>query len=336
MLVGGRYTSLIVEAGDAFHPASDPTDRVFLLIRYYIDVAGKKADHRVVTAGGYLASQEQWDAFETSWGLILDRAGAPYFHATDFFGCYDVFKHIRKGSDWHKELGRMFANAAHLLLPIGFAQSIDLHHYDRELREVHSKIKTPHDRVEPASFVVGLICLQAARKALFPTGARAVAFIEDGDGVGEIIEWLLHLKRVGEPWTAAFENFAPISKMERPVQAADLLAHEAWLETRSLLENPARTWGDTRDIFRILATGPNQLPPEVAPSKVEIHQATKEHFEATARRLPSFYAAHPEYLKKPRKRRWKKELRKWAKDQRSIWKGRMKKAWYTSKKRLGL
>jgi hypothetical protein len=341
MLLKGKYRSLLNEIGDALHPAPNARDRWFLIVRYYVDVSGKQRD-RVVAAGGYIASAEQWDAFEADWGNLLELAKAPGatttppFHATDFFGCYRHFKHFDKGSEEHRELGEAFAILAFVHPAVGYGYGIDQRAFEKEMARVYRKVKTPHGRMTPEMLVVSRVCNMAARGALRPlSGKTAIAFIEEGDGVGEVIEWLWHLKRTGEPWTAAFENFVPVPKSEMPVQAADLLAYETWWEIARVLKQPSRTWDDTRTIFKILAAGPAMIRPAPGGSKLQLEQSHGEHFRTMTPAMLDFLAQHPEYGW-PRGH-WRRQLRErlgrlWQDAGRFV-RGKLRWFWYGVLKR---
>ncbi len=340
MMQGDRYVSLLAELGDAFHPATDPEERYFVILRYYVDVSGKETtrDERAVTAAGYVASQARWQQFEQLWDATLKLGAFPYFHATEFFACAGPFERLRADPVEHKNLASLFALAAHTAIPYGFSSSLDLDHFDPVFRAACRKLRTPHDRIPAAMIAVAEVCEQVAQLALRPgSGLQAQLFIEDGDGVGEILEWLKHLKRVGEGWTGAFVGFNSLSGDEYPLQAADYLAHETWLETKALMRDHSRTWDDTRDTFKLLCTGASMVPPELGTSKVDARYATEDNFQRAAPRLVAFIAAHPEYQRRSWTKRWRRNSRQWIRAQwreaRYFARGRVKRAWYG---RLGM
>jgi hypothetical protein len=292
--------------------------RLDMIVRFYVDVSGHELDQRAVTAAGYLCSDAQYAAFSRKWNAALDLAGADAFHATDFFACQEKFKHLVKGSPRHNELGRLFARTVFDQLPHGCVYSADCNRFDDVLGPVFAKLKTPHDRMPAAMFAVTTICNRAAQRWLSETGpnaARAVAFIEGGTGVGEIIDWLLHLKRIGEPWTQAYREFVPIPKSEYGVQAADFLAYEMWCEAEALLRDPGRKWKDvTREAFKILATGPLMPTPEDATLvKIDTAISNDEQMRRTAPLFVSFIAANPQYRRPPWWHGWRRRLRLAAK-----------------------
>jgi hypothetical protein len=307
-------------------------------ISLYIDVSGHEDDQRAVVAAGYVAAEEHWIGFERQWAETLVLAGAPYFHATYFFACKRKFKHLIWGSARHSDLGRRFARTAYEQLPHGCSYAIDCDHFAAELGSVFAKAKTPHDRMPAAMLAVSALCDLAAQKWLPPEGPTAAVLIEDGTGVGEIVEWLLHLQRVGEPWTRAYHSFRRVPKSDYRVQAADFLAHEAWLESESVMKDPSRGWNSiSRETFKTLATGPLMLSPEFGTAKVDLRYATRDNFRHAAPELESFLKSHPEYRGPPWWHRWRSRLRRWG---RSKWRslqsfaiGRYKK--YSSRVKTG-
>lgn len=248
-----------------------------------------------MAAGGYLASKEQWDQFEIEWGAILNAADVDEFHATDFYACRHKWKEWERDTPEHKDFGERFASAAYRHLERGFGFGIDLYHFDDVLAsKAYKKIKTPHGRMQPDMYVVAQICMHAARTTLLPNGLQAAILIEGGDGVGEIIGWLKHLKKT-DPWMKAFTSFTVVPKSAYPVQAADLLAYETGMEIEAALDAPDRTFAETRGQFKVLAGGSPALvfSPGIT-SKIHVHQSGFENFQQTVRNLRQFVASQPE------------------------------------------
>lgn len=308
-----------------------------MITRYYVDVSGKESNRgeRAITAAGYIASPEQWDQFEEVWTHVLAEAKADYFHATEFFACSGPFRWLKNDPAEHWRLTALFALAPYMVLPGGYSSSLDLDHFNPILTRALKSLRTPHERIPAAMIAVAEVCNQVANKALPPKGPRAEMYIEEGDGVGEIVEWLRHLKRIGEPWTGAFVSFDVVSGKKHSVQAADYLAHETWHEATLMMRNPNRTWDDIkRAQFKLLTTGPDMVPPEWGTAKVDVRYATQEHFERSAPQLAAFIVEHPEYQRPPWHRGWRKRVfgkraRKAATKQiRRRLKGWARRTWY--------
>jgi hypothetical protein len=239
----------------------------------------------------------------------LTEAKADYFHATEFFSFAGPFKWLKENPDEHRRLAAMFALTSYTALPYGFSSSLDLKHFDPIFTRACRKVQTPHNRIPAAMIAVAEACSHVAQRALRRGGPQAQLFIEDGDGVGEILEWLWHLKRIGEGWTGAFVGFDRLAGSEYPLQAADYLAHETWREAAQLMREPNRTWRDTREPFQWLTTGPEKADPALGTAKVDVRYATEEHFQRSAPVLADFIASHPEYQRPSWRRRWRRRSR---------------------------
>ena len=59
-----------------------------------------------------------------------------------------------------------------------------------------------------------------------PIHESIAVILEEGDGVGEVIEYLYRLKKQNAPWMPPFVSFATGTKALLPLQAADYLVHE--------------------------------------------------------------------------------------------------------------
>jgi hypothetical protein len=176
--------------------------------------------------------------------------------------------------------------------------------------------------------VVSYVCMMAARGALPPP--TAVALIEDGHGVGEVIGYLRHLKRIGEPWTVAFDDFVSVSKSEYPVQAADLLAYETWWELTKSVKNPSCTWNQTRHTFKILAAGSSIEQPAEGRATITLKRADENNFRESAPKMRAFLVQHHEYGW-PRGH-WKTKVRRilesWERAARKFVRGKLRWLWY--------
>lgn len=306
-----------------------------MIFRYYVDVSGKESTrgNRVITAAGYLGSEAQWQLLEHHWSATLRLADLPYFHATEFFAGAGPFAELKRDPAKHKRAATLFALVAYTDLPRGFSSSLDLQHFNPLFTAACRKMRTPHNRMPAAMIAVAEVCSQAAQSALPPGGSRAEMFLEDSDDAGEVIEWLRHLKRIGEPWTGAFTGFSRQPGTALPFQAADYLAHETWREAAAMLANPGRKWEDiTREQFKLLATGPSMERPELGSAKVAVRYSTEEHFRNSAPLLAAFIADHPEYQKPHWTTGWRRNGSRWARarwrEARSWVRGKAKRLWY--------
>jgi hypothetical protein len=63
-----------------------PDDAVVCVIKGYFDNSGDAEDpqHRVVTVGGFIATERQWADFEIRWKANLLKYSLPYLHMKEF------------------------------------------------------------------------------------------------------------------------------------------------------------------------------------------------------------------------------------------------------------
>jgi hypothetical protein len=226
-----RPFSLIAALSDALHPARRAKDRYFLVVapvRLYADVSGSADSHYVATAA-YVAHAPAWKAFGRTWGAILDDAKVDAFHATDFFNARGEFKGWDLKGVRHLEFAKRFIGAAKKHTAFGTACGFDRRAYQEVLAAEFRGIRAPGSRITPEAYCV-INCLANASKKMAKHGVHvAVAVIlEEGGGMGEAIEVLHVMRKAKEPWIASFVGFSVMPKSEFPLQAADLLAHEAW------------------------------------------------------------------------------------------------------------
>ena len=278
------------------HGRAAPPDHV----RLFLDVSGKEHQHRAVTAAGYVASDPQWEEFERAWRAVLADAGAPVFHATEFFSGNRAFAHLDTRTASHAALAARFARACYEHLPNGFAYTIDAPAFDAQMTEVMRRVKTPTSRLRASTLAISAVCNRIAQRCLPKEGPRATMFLEDGDGTGEALAWLRHLVRIGEPWTAAYVAFEAIPKASIGAQAADYLAYESWREATRVLEEPSRGWDDTRATFKMLATGPAMRPPAEGGARVDMQYASADHFPEWERGFTKFLDENARYRRSPK------------------------------------
>jgi hypothetical protein len=58
-----------------------------------------------VSVSGYLATPKQWSNFQKEWKIVLDYAGIPYFHMTDFVA------RVKEYKGWTEEKRKMVFEA---------------------------------------------------------------------------------------------------------------------------------------------------------------------------------------------------------------------------------
>ena len=76
---------------------SPPDDAMVCVLKGYFDNSGDADDpqHKLLTVGGFLASEKQWAVFETRWQANLDKYKLPYLHMKEFahfIPPFDIFR----------------------------------------------------------------------------------------------------------------------------------------------------------------------------------------------------------------------------------------------------
>jgi len=204
------------------------------VIRLYLDDAGSEKKDVAFAMGGYIATEKRWAQFERDWRGALDDADIDVFHATDFFSRRGRYN--KKGDryeDWpdhrHIKFAKRFTAIAESNTDAGVVRGVDVAAYsDLVLPESVFRVGTPHNRMVPRMFCVRT-CLEwiARRWPDRPKKEPIVVILEEGPGVGEVIDWCIWLKR-HTSWGAVYCTFTPAPKSSLPLQAADLVAHEGW------------------------------------------------------------------------------------------------------------
>jgi len=275
-----RYFSLLGAIGDALHPGHSSAARRFLVIRFYLDVSGKASDP-VMVAAGYLADEKRWRKFERAWGDILRDAQVSEFHATDFFNARGAFSGWDLKSERHRTFAERFTGAVAKHTQIGFAFGVEVGAMDEKWSELQKRINTPHNRYTPLMVCLCACLTRAARSCLAPPHQAAVIF-EEGDGMGETIEYLNYLKRMGEGWPLSYVSFTTMGKSARPLQAADLLAHESWRRLKEVLKTSGRA--ERKSLLALLRH-----------KDVEIQLLTKETMRGTSLRIAKWLDENPRF-----------------------------------------
>ena len=202
-------------------------DGLVVVFRFYLDESERDG---ILAVGGYLASAEQWETFESEWGFRLRQAGVSAVHATDFNNRRGEFK------DWtvekQIEFSKYFTAVAEKQTEVAIGRAVELAAFDELLAPTLTQICwTPHNRFTALMWCVRT-CLESLvvnhSRFIRPRDPLAVIF-EQGDGVGEVIDYLRGLqKRCRDPrnWSHRITSFADGPKSLMPLQAADLIVHE--------------------------------------------------------------------------------------------------------------
>ena len=167
-----------------------------------------------LTIGGALAPVGAWEAFSAEWSALLDSAGIPFFHMTDFEAYQKEF------SRWTKARHRDFLESAlgviakNLRAPgglcLGFTNSAQVHR-----RTVHL---TYH------AGLVDAIMLAANAVAYSLEEPIALVFATHPEFKSSDLKKILNIVNVTYPGVRDISTSSP--DVSCPLQAADLIAYE--------------------------------------------------------------------------------------------------------------
>lgn len=212
------------------------------MIYVHGDISGKP-EQRAMVAACWLGSESRWVLADRVWKKALDDAEVKYFHATEFFSCRGQFKGWVQNSPRQIEMAKRFAQVPRDYGLVGFGYAIDVPAFKRYLQPVLLKTSAPHRPASPRSFCVHGCLSRIARlikQAGLPPGERVAVIFEDEHGIGDAIDYFTYCKRKREPWTSGIISLTSADKSLRPLQIADLLAHEAWRRATTLLTGEMR------------------------------------------------------------------------------------------------
>jgi hypothetical protein len=211
-----------------------------LVIKLFADVSGKDAGLARVAAG-YLATEQQWEAFEQEWGLALRLARVSHVHATDFFNFQKQFKGWDGDLKKHAKFSKRFTAIAANQTAAGLALGVDLAAFHRILAPIFDK----HPPSKSGRYTSLMFCafnlLFEAAKLQRPPGERIAVLFEEEEGIGGVIDYYNYRRKKDEDWTRVFASVGVGAKKEfLPLQAADLLAHESWRRVCDYLQPTGR------------------------------------------------------------------------------------------------
>lgn len=188
----------------------------------YLDAAGHPSDQPILCAGGFLASESSWLAFEGSWKDALKKNGLPeVFHMTDF---ESRFKDHRE--HWNILRNLIDVISDHALA--SFSNTVSMEGYRRINR------KFPLEEMYGKPY--GVAASSVARLAhhwgnrYLPLGEFLV-FVEQGTHHhGDMVECF---RRDG------LDDPIPVRKEHPAAQAADLYAWERFWYNNTLIRRPS-------------------------------------------------------------------------------------------------
>jgi hypothetical protein len=220
------------------------------VFKFYLDDSKRPG---VMAVGGYVAHTDQWAKFEEEWGLRLRQAGVGVFHATDFYNSYGEFK----GWDAQKQrkFAKYFTAIAERQTELAIGRAVENAAYAEHVAPILAASHwSPHGRITPLMWCART-CLEAlaVRHARFVPSSESIAVVfEEGDGVGETIDYMRGLQKRGAPFAERYVSFDDGPKSLMPLQAADLIVHEG---IRSVQERVSPTGRRKRKSMERLVQG---------------------------------------------------------------------------------
>jgi hypothetical protein len=198
------------------------------VIELYGDISGKPQDIAMVAAA-YFGTEAEWAAVDRAWAEALREAGVGYFHATDFFGCHREFADWTPNSKRHRAMAERFTAIAERHGLDGYAFGVEVTAFQDVVQPLMTKLPRKL-RVQAArTFCVQGVLSRVANSLLknpLPRYERIAITFEAEKGIGEAVDFFWHCKRKREDWTRGMLDFTTANKDSRPVQVADLLAHQ--------------------------------------------------------------------------------------------------------------
>jgi hypothetical protein len=222
---------------------------------HHDNLDGQGRPSPAVTVAGYLATPLQWKQFDKDWKKRLDEAGLPYFHMTDFVSQQKLFKNR---NDWPKEKrDRLITDLIQIIsnnVIYGVGMAIVRADYNKVIEAlpiVRKFFGSPYTFCSIRCFETGVDWARAAKydetiKYIFESGdehqhevlAAHTSICKDDKrrefyrfGVGSL----------------TFEDGARV----RPLQAADILAHELYKEMGRQVY-PNKQYPYTRESMAVL------------------------------------------------------------------------------------
>jgi hypothetical protein len=230
------------------------------MLAAYFDDSGTdeaRGSSHVVVAG-YLARENDWLKFESSWQQTLDsRLKGKPFHMAEFLGGHGVFKGMERGV--REDLLQSLLTTIRTYTIVGVSSVIPTDEYGQIVGEYRS---------EGSPFTVcalGCMIYMKIWQQEHNLGGPCAYIFEDGtSNRREVAEaWDRVKKGVGINMESIEPDFAPDSfafapKAKLPTQAADILA---WYTRRTYAD---KNWKDTHTRFSALLDNHMRHPHRVA------------------------------------------------------------------------
>lgn len=203
----------------------------------YFDASGHQASQKFVVVAGFVSSVETWDAFNNQWNTRLSKDHIGYFHATEFAHSINQF------ADWRNDEPRRRALLSDLMTILkshAFRMFGSIVINQALTEQMPSELR---DEFYINSYsLAGRAAAGKLRQWLIRErwNTNTLLAFEDGDlGKGLLMQTLTR-DGFGEPvfLPKVTDCAAPGGRVVSPLQAADWLAYELFLASKT--QEPTR------------------------------------------------------------------------------------------------
>lgn len=198
-----------------------------MLLRAYFDDSGTHDDAPAVVVAGYLASAEKWHEFACEWAGMLSEGNLTYWHQVDF--AHRVTEYI----GWTEEKRVMFMQRA-----IGIIKNTVIAGVSCGVNTTAFRELAPRLPLRPYAFCA-MGCFKHLEKWAFENSHRDpidCIFEAGTQGESEISDMVRELTSDEDGERLGF-RIDPLrlgkKKQLLPLQTADILAYEFYLEARN-------------------------------------------------------------------------------------------------------
>jgi hypothetical protein len=193
----------------------------------YFDESGHPADCSLLTVAALVAPEKAWAAFEGKWRRILRRYRVTVFHMTDYenrqgeFAGWDIDKRIAFISD----LAAIIKNT----IVYGVAASIPMPFWKDSIGAFLSDERSKRTRQVPYIHLLGSCIEDIEEFVKLPKGETIACVFDQNDFIRHIVGLFYNGLVAVRGWKDVFGSltFGDRSQVI-PLQAADMMAYEAW------------------------------------------------------------------------------------------------------------
>lgn len=224
----GVYPTLS-ELGGVLFPMGTPREkRLVALLTCYLDDSATRTGLRTVSTvsvGGFVALQDDWDAFTVEWQAEIERVGLTRWHATDALALEKEFK------DWSRlEVNLEYVRLERILRKVPKVMSVAaLVNHDEFMGlapTARARFGTPYSLA--CHMLFGAIGYQIANQGWDADAWIAYVVDHPGKGVGRMLKLFHEMQEIDEIRdTARLASITTSGTLaHKPLQAADIVAHD--------------------------------------------------------------------------------------------------------------